>query len=243
VVKESEAQMGEAGLDELEEALGHRFRSRALLENALQHSSYAHEHEGTRSNERLEFLGDSVLGLCVAHALYAAKPEWAEGELTRALHALVDGRSLALLARSLELGCLLQLGRTERQSGGQEKNSILADALEAVIGAMYLDAGLEVVDAFIARSFAQALAADAAPVPRDPKSEFQERVMASEGEFPTYRLVRDSEIEGDDERFQVEVLIGGRRLAEGIGRTKRAAERSAAKAALGSWAPDAQQEV
>jgi len=242
-VKESEAQPGEAGLDELEKALGHRFRRRALLENALRHSSYAYEHEGAPSNERLEFLGDSVLGLCVAHALYAAKPEWAEGELTRALHALVDGRSLARLARSLELGSLLQLGRTERQSGGQEKNSILADAVEAVIGALYLDAGLQAVDAFVARSFAPALAADAAPVPRDPKTEFQERVMASEGEFPTYRLVRDSDIEGDDERFRVEVLVVGRRLAEGIGRTKRAAERSAAQAALGSWAPDAKQEV
>ena len=242
-MNESKAQAGEAGLDKLEKALGHRFRRRDLLENALQHSSYAYEHEGVRSNERLEFLGDSVLGLSVAHALYAAKPEWAEGELTRALHALVDRRSLALLARSLELGSVLQLGRTERHSGGQQKNSILANAVEAVIGALYLDAGPEVVDAFVARSFAEALAVDAVPVPRDPKTEFQERVMASEGQFPTYRLVRDSEIEGDDERFRVEVLIGGRRLAEGIGRTKRAAERSAAKAALGSWAPDAQQEV
>ncbi len=242
-MKESEAQPGEAGLEELEKALGHRFRRRALLENALRHSSYAYEHEGARSNERLEFLGDSVLGLCVAHALYAAKPEWAEGELTRALHALVDGRSLARLARSLELGSLLQLGRTERQSGGQEKNSILADAVEAVIGALYLDAGLQAVDAFVARSFGPALAADAAPVPRDPKTELQERVMASESEFPTYRLVRDSEVEGDDERFRVEVRVAGRRLAEGIGRTKRAAERSAAQAALGSWAPDAKQEV
>jgi len=229
-------------LARLAAALGHRFASPELLELALQHSSFAYKKEDTESNERLEFLGDSVLGLVVAHALYVAKPEWAEGELTRGLHALVDGRSLAALARSLELGSVVRLGRTELQSGGQDKDSILADAMEAVIGALYLDGGVDAVRAFVERVFCDALAADAAPVARDPKTELQERIMAAEGEFPNYRLLRDSAIEGDDERFVVEVRLGAAPLAEGVGRTKRSAERSAAASALQSWAPDSPSE-
>jgi ribonuclease-3 len=219
----------------LEEALGYRFRDRGLLENALQHSSYAHEHETAQSNERLEFLGDSVIGLAVAHALYAARPEWHEGELTRALHALVKGRSLARLARKLGVGEVLRLGRTERQSGGEQKGSILADAMEALVGAMYLDGGLEAVQGFVERVFADSLATDAPVVERDPKTELQERAMATRGEFPTYRLVRDSALEGDEERFEVAVLLCEVELAGGVGRTKRAAERAAARQALETW--------
>jgi ribonuclease III len=227
-------------LEAFETALGYRFGERKRLENALQHSSFAHDHQGVESNERLEFLGDSVIGLVVAHALFAARPEWSEGELTRALHALVEGRSLARLARSIGLGGVLRLGRTERQSGGEEKDSILADAMEAVVGAMYLDGGLETVEAFVERFFPDALAADAPAVARDPKTELQERAMAARGEFPTYRLTRDSEVEGDDERFSVEAWLCGEVLADGIGRTKRAAERMAADRALASWVDDTQ---
>lgn len=222
-------------LDALEEVLGHRFARRELLVTAVAHGSYAHEHEGLESNERLEFLGDSVIGLVVASALYEAKPEWAEGRLTRALHALVEGRALARLARSLGVGPHLRLGRTERQSGGQDKDSILADAMEALVGAMYLDGGLEAVAAFVERVYGDSLTADAAPVERDPKTALQERIMAAVGEFPKYRLVRDSEVEGDDERFEVEVVLQGEALASGIGRTKRAAERRAAETAMESW--------
>jgi ribonuclease-3 len=232
-------------LDRLESALGTTFRSRALLEEALRHSSYTHERAirddvQLANNERLEFLGDSVLGLTVAHALYAANPEWREGDLSRALHVLVAGRSLTELAGRFEIGPMIQLGRTEQQSGGMEKPSILADAMEAIIGAIFLDRGLDAAVSFIEGAFGDALAADAPVVGRDPKTEFQERVMASEGQFPSYRLVADNQIEGDEMRFTVEVLVRDRSLAHGIGRTKRAAERLAAKDALAAWPAESQ---
>jgi ribonuclease-3 len=223
---------GAPDLDRLEALLGHRFESRPLLETALRHASWAHEQGDLESNERLEFLGDAVLGLVVAGSLYRAKPDWQEGALTRTLHSVVEGRSLARAARSLDLGSFLRLGRTERSSGGAEKPSILANGVEALIGALYLDGGLPAATAFVERIFAPALAEDAGPVGRDPKTELQERLMEREGEFPSYRLVGDSEIEGDDERFRVAVMLRDEPLAEGIGRTKRAAERRAARAAL-----------
>lgn len=224
----------------LEAALGHRFAERALLETALCHASHAHEaglaagDDGGRleSNERLEFLGDAVLGLVVAHALYAARPDWREGDLTRALHALVDARSLARLARDLELGPALLLGRTEQSSGGHEKASILADAMEAVVGALYVDGGLGAVERFVRARFGEAFVAGSSPVARDPKTALQERTMATIGELPSYRLVSDSGIEGDDLRFTVEVVLRGEVLARATDRTKRAAERGAAELAL-----------
>lgn len=154
-------------VDQLQSRLGYRFERRVLLENALTHSSYAHECRlagatSVEDYERLEFLGDAVLAVTVAHALYGAKPKWKEGELTRALHALVEGRSLEKLARSFELGSVILLGRTERQSGGCEKPSILENVMEAIVGAIYLDGGLDVVAEFVARAFGEALAADAA---------------------------------------------------------------------------------
>ena len=233
------------GLDELEAALGYHFDRRALLEQALRHSSYSHEHstrgdaeKPVENNERLEFLGDAVLAVVVAHSLYLAKPDWREGDLTRALHAVVEGRSLAKLARSLEVGPVIQLGRTERHSGGQEKPSILENAMEAIIGAIYLDGGLDAVTAFVERAFGEALTADAPPVRRDPKTELQERVMAEVGEFPSYRVINDSLVEGDEKRFTVEVVVQGRALACGVGRTKRAGERLAAADALEVWRAD-----
>ena len=223
----------------LEAALEYAFKDRRLLEQALRHSSFSHdqklagvEGESTANNERLEFLGDSVLAIVVAEALYAAKPEWQEGELTRALHSIVEGGSLAELGRRLGLGSALLLGRTEKSAGGGDKASILEDATEAVIGAMYLDGGLQAAQAFVNRVFAEALAADAIRVERDPKTELQETLMVSEGEFPTYRVKRDSEVEGDDVRFMIEVASKGAALAEGVGRTKKAAEKAAARSAL-----------
>lgn len=229
-----------AALSTLEEALGHRFEDPSLLETALRHSSYAHEAALTagpdapalESNERLEFLGDAVLGLVVAQALYAAKPDWREGDLTRSLHAIVEGRSLSRLAERIGVGPVLLLGQTEESSDGRKKPSILENAMEALVGAMYLDAGIAPVEDFVQRYFAEGLAADALRVARDPKTELQETLMAAEGEFPRYRLARDSQVEGDDARFTVEVTFRGEPLAEGVGRTKRTAERRAAKAAL-----------
>lgn len=219
--------MTESPLDALQQRLGHVFVQSALLTRALTHRSF-----GIAHNERLEFLGDAVLGLVVGHALYESHPQWREGELTRALHAVVEARSLARLAREVDLGPALVLGRTEQSSGGHEKASILADAMEAVIGALYLDGGLEVVRRFIQSRFASALSRDSAPVARDPKTELQEQTMAATGAFPSYRVVLDSGVEGDDRRFTVEVSLAGDALARATDRTKRAAEREAARMVL-----------
>ena len=216
----------------LQPVLGYHFERPELLAMALRHASYAHESGEVESNERLEFLGDAVLGLVVAHSLYESHPQWREGELTRALHAVVEARSLAQLAREIELGSLLALGRTEQSSGGHEKASILADGMEAVIGALYVDGGLEAVRRFVQARFASALSRDSAPVARDPKTELQERTMAAVGVFPSYVVVADSGVEGDDQRFTVEVSVEGEALAQATDRTKRAAEREAARLAL-----------
>jgi ribonuclease-3 len=237
-VEEPSASEEGARLERIERIVGHRFVRRELLEEALRHGSYIHDHPELESNERLEFLGDAVLGLIVADSLFRAKPDWREGELTRALHAVVEGRSLAATARTLAIGPALRLGRTERRSGGAEKASILANAMEALVGALFLDGGLPAAARFVERVFAEALSADAPAVGRDPKTELQERLMAREGEFPRYRLVSDSEIEGDEARFEVEVVLRDVPLARGIGRTKRAAERQAAEAALECSAND-----
>lgn len=223
--------------ERLGQALGHRFNDPVHLDLALCHSSFAHEQgEGPgASNERLEFLGDTVLGLCVADALYRAHPDWREGELSRALHAMVEGRSLAEVARKLGVGPALALGRTERRSDGANKPSILENAFEAIVGAIYLDGGLASASAFIERVFAEDLRVERAPVQRDPKTALQERLMADAGAFPTYRMSKDSEIDGDDSRFTFEVVFAGDCLGQGTGRTKRAAEREAATRALESW--------
>lgn len=237
--------------------LGYAFRDEALLDRALTHASFAHDRvlaaargggdptnatdaggasggglEAADHNERLEFLGDAVLAMVVAEALHERQPSWREGDLTRALHAIVEGRSLVKWARALGLGPALRLGATEESSGGGDKPSILEDAMEAVIGAIYLDGGLDPVRALVRRSFAEALSAEAPPVARDPKTALQEDLMAEVGAFPTYRVVTDTGVEGDDERFTVEVVSEERALARGIGRTKRAAERAAARSAL-----------
>ncbi len=216
----------------LEEILDYRFCDAALLEMALSHSSYAHEREGVASNERLEFLGDSVLGVVVAHALYEAHPDWSEGDLTLALQNLVDARSLAKLGGAWGIGPYLRLGRTEQQSGGDAKPGIVSDAVEAVLGAIYLDGGLAPVEALLRREFAGALRKGAPALQRDPKTRFQEWVMAQTGALPVYACTGDSEVEGGENRFTVVVMVEQERWGEGIGRSKRAAERMAATAAL-----------
>lgn len=218
-------------LDVFEQALGYAFRDRGLLETAVTHSSHSHENEGRDSNERLEFLGDSVIGMVVADLLYRAHPDWPEGDLTRALHQLVDWRGLSELARRLGLGDYLLLGRTEEFSNGRGKDSILADAMEAVIGALYLDGGVEPVERFAQSFFAEALSPEAPRVGLDPKTRFQEWVMQTFGVFPGYRTIGDTGIEGDELRFTVEVRIREVAVAEGVARSKREAERHAAAVA------------
>jgi ribonuclease-3 len=217
---------------ELEAALGHCFADPTLLRRALTHPSFANETGLEESSERLEFLGDAVLGLVVAHLLYESHPEWTEGELTRARHALVNMRALAGLARELSLGKHLRLGRSEQRTGGAEKDSILSDLFEALIGALYLDAGTAPVRSLVRTRFEAALKADTPPPERDPKTQLQEWAQARFRCIPTYHDVADSGVENDEGRFVVEVRVAERSLGEGVGRTKRQAERGAAVAAL-----------
>ncbi len=222
---------------ELEAQLGYAFRDAGLLELALSHASFSHEQDGGRSNERLEFLGDAVLGLVVAHELYAAHPDWSEGDLTRARAALVNRQALCEAARGLELPRFVHLGRTEQTSGGEQKARVLANVFEALLGALYLDAGLEVAADFVRRTFARALGAADTPVARDPKTALQEWAHAVHRATPGYVTLADSGAEADEARFRVEVRLQGVGLAEGSGRSKRAAEHAAARAALAAREP------
>jgi len=214
----------------LEAALGHVFRDPSLAEMALRHASFSHETLALPDNERLEFLGDAVLGLAVAESLYRENPEWSEGALTRARAALVNRANLARCARELGLGALVRLGRTEQRSGGQGKETILANCFEAVLGAVYLDGGIDPAIALARRAVGPAGAP--ADAPRDPKTAFQEWAHAHLHATPTYRTARDSGVEDDDARFTVEVRVGDAVFGAGTGRSKRVAERLAAEQAL-----------
>lgn len=213
----------------LETGLDYRFRDPSLLEAALVHASLAGETDGGRGNERLEFLGDAVIDLVAAQLLYEAHPSWDEGALTRARAALVNKASLADCARQLELGRFVRLGRTERRAGGTEKDTILADVFEAVVGAIYLDSGLDPVAILARRVFGRAL--ESGPT-SDPKTLFQEWAHAELQETPRYRTTGDSDTEDDDRRFRVEVSVAGEVRGTGVGRSKQAAEREAARDAL-----------
>ena len=176
----------------LEEKLGYRFKNRALLENALQHSSYANEHRGSGmgSNERLEFLGDAVLGVVTADYLYKKHPDLPEGDLTRIRAALVCEESLHEVAQSLDLGGYLKLGRGEEQGGGRERPSILADATESVFAAVYLDGGMEAAAALIHRVLLDKEREEAVEERRrDYKTELQELVQRKSGSTMRYRMV------------------------------------------------------
>jgi ribonuclease-3 len=220
----------EAERQALEQALGHRFRDSSLVATALSHPSYAYEQDGSRGNERLEFLGDAVLGLAIAALLFERERGWTEGELTRARAALVNRRSLAQRARALGLRELVRLGRTEERSAGRDKESILANCFEAVVGAVYLDAGLAAVLPLAERCFGEELAAGHAL--RDAKTAFQEWAHATHRRTPSYHTVGDSGVENDEQRFTVEVRLGSEAFGRGVGRTKRAAETAAAEQGL-----------
>jgi ribonuclease-3 len=219
-----------AVVEALSQSLGHRFGDRDVAALALAHPSYAHEVDGSRGNERLEFLGDAALDLAVAELLYELHPEWSEGELTRARAALVNKDRLAERARALGLDRLVRLGRTEQRTGGHEKDSVLANCFEAVIGAVYVDAGFDAVMPVVRRCLGEALAESGAH--RDAKTAFQEWSHAHFRVTPSYRVVEDSGVENDEGRFTVEVGIGDEIWGTGVGRTKRAAQHAAAAAAL-----------
>ena len=220
-------------MDSLEKKLGHVFRDRALLATALTHSSYANENRGRgECNERLEFLGDSVLGMVVADALYRRFPELPEGRMTRLRAQLVCEESLHRVASELGLGEYVRLGRGEEHTGGRRRTSILADAVEAVIAAMYLDGGLETAKAFIERQILSALDG-AGPVMRveDCKTELQELVQKKSGQSLSYELLSESGPD-HDKTFTSQVSLNGRPVGSGSGRTKKEAEQAAARAAL-----------
>ena len=226
------ARDSDPGSGPLADALGHAFRDPALAELALSHPSHAHEVDGSRGNERLEFLGDAVLGMIVAGVLFRAHPDWSEGDLTRSRAALVNQQALADRARAIGLDRFVKLGRTELRTGGQRKDSVLANCLEAVIGALYLDGGLPAVVPWVDRLFGDSLAGAGEPQRRDAKTMFQEWAHSRFQATPGYRMVRDSETDNDEERFSVEVVVGDEVWGSGVGRSKRAAERMAAAAAL-----------
>ena len=215
----------------LEENLGYHFRNIGLLEHALTHSSYANEHRsaGVTSNERLEFLGDSVLGMVVAEYLFQTHPNMPEGELTRTRAALVCEGSLYEVACSLGLGRCLRLGKGEAAGGGRERPSILADATEATLAAVYLDGGIEAVRPII-QTFILDKEREKA-VDRDYKTALQELVQRNPGQSIVYRLV--DEIGPDHARvFVMEVSVGGTVAGQGKGHTKKEAEQLSAKSAL-----------
>jgi ribonuclease-3 len=214
----------------LASAVGHAFRDLSLAELALRHASYSHESGVLPSNERLEFLGDAVLGFVVAEDLYREHADWDEGALTRARAAVVNRAALARCARSLGLGPLVQLGRTEQRSGGADKDSILANCFEAVLGAVYLDGGMASARGLVRRALGAA--GPGIEPRRDPKTTFQEWAHARFQRTPSYRTARDSGIEDDDARFTVEARIDDEIWGCGTGRSKRVAEREAAVQAL-----------
>ncbi len=220
-----------APVDQVAERLGYRFRDAALLEVALTHPSAAYERDRSGGNERLEFLGDAVLDLAVARALFTAHPDWREGDLTRARAGVVNTRSLARRARHLGLGELIRLGRTEQKSGGERKERVLANLFEAVVAAIYLDGGMEPVFALVERVFGGEIASGAL-LERDPKTRFQEWAHAQLRETPRYRLVHDTGVDEAEDRFAVAVDVAGTCWGEGVGRSKRSAELAAAGVAL-----------
>jgi ribonuclease-3 len=247
----------EANLAELEAALGHVFRAPGLLVRALTHRSLAREQAaqensneggwevagGTGDNERLEFLGDAVLGLVVAESLFGVHPDWHEGELTRLRARLVSRQHVAQVAEAVALGRYLRLSKGEERGGLRHKSTVLSNTMEAVIGALFLDGGLEPVRAFarskilgeVAEQLAEELRSGAAL--GNYKSALQERLQATHAGTPVYRVKSES---GPDhrKRFLVEVRLKieagepGKPLARGTGSTKKLAEQDAARRAL-----------
>lgn len=217
----------------LETALGYRFINGAGLTRALCHSSYVNEQSqsGLVSNERLEFLGDAVLNLAISHLLMQHYPDLSEGELSRNRSHLVNETRLAAIAREIGVGPFLLLGKGEDQTDGREKNSILADAVEAIIAAIYLDGGFDAAFAFVDRRFRERLRnAHRRRYETDYKTRLQERVQSTFHQVPRYQVVGTN---GPDHEktFRVRMTVADI-TAEGDGKSKKAAEQEAARAGL-----------
>jgi len=225
-------------IKDLENAIGYRFRNIQLLQNALTHSSYANErwHNSLLSNERLEFLGDSVLGMLVAEYLFRNFPDRPEGELTRMRADMVCEQTLAAAANRIGIGGHLLLGHGEEQGGGRSRNSILADAMESVIAACFLDGGIEA-----ALKIVQQFILVDVPVTRlhnvDYKTKLQELVQQKKNQTLSYALVGESGPD-HDKRFDVEVSLNGKVVGSGNGSSKKRAEQMAAASAIERLFPD-----
>ncbi len=225
-------------LSRLEEALGYTFEDKSLLENALTHSSYANENrqEGQTSNERLEFLGDSILGFVVAEFLYRNFPERPEGELTRFRAELVCEKSLAQIAERIDLGGYLRMGNGEEHAGGRNRPSIIADAVESVLAAAYLDGGFAAAKGIVDRLLLQDVHSFK-PRNQDFKTQLQELVQREKDQHLSYKLLSQSGPD-HDKTFSVAVRLNGQEVGRGTGRSKKRAEQAAAEAAIAALFPE-----
>jgi ribonuclease-3 len=225
-------------LTELEQQIGYSFRSRALLDRALTHRSFANERttEGCQHNEALEFLGDSVLGFVVSAWLLQLFPDQDEGKLSKMKAYLVSETSLVDVAERIDLGRFILINRGEEKTGGRRKRALLADAYEALIGVIYMDGGTQAAERFLRRELSHKISSidPATMIGDDYKSALQERLQAAGGPMPEYVLV---EALGPDHRrtFRVELRVAGQAIANGEGNTIKLAQQEAARAALGSF--------
>ncbi len=220
-------------IKDLETAIGYRFQNITLLQNALAHSSYANErwHDSLKSNERLEFLGDSILGMVVAEYLYRQYPNRPEGELSRMRADMVCETSLAKIAERLDLGKHMLLGNGEEQGGGRSRPSILADAVESVIAASFLDGGMEAAKSIIYQ-FVLCNVPETKLQNADYKTMLQEKVQRKKNQSLSYQLVEESGPD-HDKQFVVAVSLNGEIVGTGTGSSKKRAEQDAARVAIG----------
>lgn len=210
-----------------EDNIGYKFKNKDLLKLALTHSSYANETKGyTQYNERLEFLGDAVLQLVTSEKLYTENPDMPEGKMSKKRASLVCEEALAVYSKQIEMGSFLLLGKGEESTGGRERPSILADAFEAVIGAIFLDGGIESAKPFILRFLN-----DTDLHLQDFKTVLQEIIQKNPGERLSYVVVGENGPD-HDKSFTVEVLLNSNPIGKGVGRSKKQAEQQAAKEAL-----------
>lgn len=208
------------------------FKDKNLLEQALTHKSWVNEHAGERaSNERLEFLGDSILEFLVSKRLYEAFPDKEEGYLTALRANLVNTQNLSEVANNLGIGKAIFLSKGEEDGGGRENPSLLADTIEAIIGALYIDVGLDIVAEFLEKNLFVQIPQKASQPLKDAKSRLQEIVQAKGNSSPRYVVVEES---GPDhsKKFIIEVLVDGNKVGRGVGKSKSEAEQKAAQNAL-----------
>lgn len=220
-------------VEKLEKRIGYQFQDRGLAMRALRHSSYGDGQSSEPNNERLEFLGDRVLGLMTARALFDYSSE-AEGTLARRLNALVRKEMCAKVARKIDLGSCLLLSGSEEKHGGREKTSILGDACEALIAVLYLDGGMRAAQAFYDENWGPEIDVVVSRSTKDPKTRLQELAMAKRRILPSYQ-VKERTGPDHDPFFVIEVTVKGIGTGEGKGKSKRDAERAAAEALIDQW--------